>query len=389
LLKDSGAVRLSLGIFAWNEERAIQAALESLFNQSLFREFAARQNVCEIICLANGCTDHTAEVTGRIFEQQRREHLSADILTLKVANIPERGKNNAWNRFVHELSAPEASILFMMDADILIHQRETLWLMLQKLESCAEAHIVVDRPCKDLAFKRRKTMVERLSLAAAQTTRAGDGQLCAQLYGIRAETARNIYLPRDLAACEDGFIKSLACTDFLAHEVWLRRIAKADGAEHTFEAYTSFASLLKNQKRQALGQTIVHVLVDRELKSWPLEKRLRMGETLRLKDAADTQWLKRLLAEHLTRVRWFWRLYPDLLTQRFRWLARLNWPERLLCLPAAAVGCCGTLLGAWLAFRALKQGCTNYWPKAKRIGFERALLTKDLIQSNTLAKTGK
>jgi hypothetical protein len=303
--------------------------------------------------------------------------------------IPERGKNNAWNQFVHKFSAPQASVLFMMDADIHLHQPETLWRMLQTLEDSAEANIVVDRPCKHLAFKRRKSLMERLSLGAAQTTLAGEGQLCAQLYGIRSQTARSIYLPKDLAASDDGFIKCLACTDMLAHEVWPRRIAKADGAEHTFEAYTSIASLLKNQKRQALGQAIVHVLVDRELKSWPLGQRLRMAETLKAKDAADPQWLKRLLAQHLSRVRFFWRLYPGLLKQRFRWLSKLSWSKRLLCLPAAIAGCVGSLLGAWLAFRALKKGCTDYWPKAKRLGFEQALNPNNLIQSKTLAKTGE
>jgi hypothetical protein len=229
---------------------------------------------------------------------------------------------------------------------------------------------------------------ERLSLAAAQATLAGDGQLCGQLYGIRSEIARNIYLPKDLAACEDGFIKSLVCTDFLTHAVFPSRIVQADEAEHTFEAYTSLVSLLRNQKRQALGQTIVHVLVDCELNSWPLEQRRRMGESLKAKDAADPQWLKKLLADHLRRARYCWRLYPGLLSQRFRWLSKLNWSNRLMGLPAAVAGSFGTLLGSWLAFRALRQGCTNYWPKAKRLGFERVPLPHGLIQPKPLAKTG-
>jgi glycosyltransferase involved in cell wall biosynthesis len=389
LPKDKGGLYLSLGIFAWNEEVAIRATLESLFKQSLFGELSLRNSSCEVVCVANGCTDRTAEVAEEVFARQRSGHLFVETLSLRVVNIPERGKNNAWNQFVHKFSAPEASMLFMMDADIHLHRLETLWRMVQTLEGGPESNIVVDRPCKHLAFKRRKSLMERLSLGAAQTTLAGEGQLCAQLYGIRTQTARNIYLPKDLAACEDGFVKCLACTDFLTHEVWSQRIAKADSAEHTFEAYTSINSLLKNQKRQALGQAIVHVLVDRELKSWPLDQRLRMAETLRAKDAGDPEWLKRLLAQHLSRARFFWRLYPGLLKQRFRWLSKLSWSKRLLSLPAAVAGSFGSLLGAWLAFRALKKGCTDYWPKAQRLGFERALLPNDLIQPKTLAKTGE
>jgi hypothetical protein len=261
--------------------------------------------------------------------------------------------------------------------------------MLRGLEGDPQANVVVDRPCKDIAFKRRKSLRERLSLASARTTLAGEAQLCAQLYGIRAETARNIYLPKDLAACEDGFIKSLVCTDFLTHEVWPQRLALAEGAEHTFEAYTSLASLLRNQKRQALGQTIVHVLVDRELKSKPLNQLLQMAETLKGLDAADPQWLKRLVAEHLKRVRFFWRLYPGLLTQRFRCLSRLSFSQRLVCWPAACAGSLGALFGSWWAFRALKRGCTNYWPKAERFGFDPAALAGSLTREETLMKIGK
>lgn len=382
-------MRLALGIFAWNEESSIRSMLELLFKQSLFSELGREGSTCQLLCVANGCTDRTAEVAERIFSEQKQQHPFGHVFRCEVASLPERGKNNAWNQFVHRLSAREAQVLFMMDADILIHQPQTIWRMLQRLERDPQANVVVDRPCKDIAFKRRKSVRERLSLAAAQATRAGEAQLCAQLYGIRAETARNIYLPRDLAACEDGFIKSLVCTDFLTHEIWPQRLVTAEGAEHTFEAYTTPAALVRNQKRQALGQAIVHVLVDRELNSLPLNQRLRMAETLKGRDAADPQWLKRLIAEHLKRVRYFWRLYPGLATQRLRVLSRMNFFRRLACLPAAWAACCGTLLGSWLAFRALKQGCTDYWPKAERFGFDQASIPGNLRPQGTLVKTGE
>jgi hypothetical protein len=91
----------------------------------------------------------------------------------------------------------------------------------------------------------------------------------------------------------------------------------------------------------------------------------------------------------LRRARHFWRLYPGLLTQRFRWFSKLTWPKRLACLPAAVAGSCGVLLGSWLAARALKKGCTDYWPKAKRLGLEPALLPNNLVEPNTLLKTGE
>jgi hypothetical protein len=258
----------------------------------------------------------------------------------------------------------------MMDADILIHRPDTLWNMLVTLENDAEASVAVDRPCKDILFKARKSLRERLSLAASRATQAGEAQLCGQLYCIRAEVARNIYLPRDLAACEDGFIKALVCTDFLTHEVWPRRIRLAELAEHTFEAYTSPAAILKNQKRQMIGQTIVHILVDDYLKGLPLAERQRLADTLKAREAADPPWLKRLISAHLQRTRFFWRLYPGLLGDRFKRLGKLGVIKRVACFPAAAAGVCAALCSSFMASRALRAGCTDYWPRADRAGLK-------------------
>ena len=81
-------------------------------------------------------------------------------------------------------------------------------------------------------------------------TQASAAQVTGQLYCIRAAAARNIYLPRDLAACEDGFIKTLISADFLTRPASPARIMQADDASHVFEAYSSIGDILKNQKRR-------------------------------------------------------------------------------------------------------------------------------------------
>src|SRR4029077_14790990 len=126
------------------------------------------------------------------------------------------------------------------------------------------------------------------------------------LYCIRSEIARNIYLPRDLGACEDGFIKALVCTDFLSRPVLADRIRVAEGAEHTFEAYTSPAAIFRNQKRQMIGQTVVHILMDQYLPTLSPQERLTMAEFLRNKDRDDPIWLKRLISSHLRQIRYWW-----------------------------------------------------------------------------------
>ncbi len=361
-------VYVSLAIFAWNEEAGIEATLRSLFQQTFFAELSRRHLACEIVCVVNGCSDRTPQVAARIFEEQIARHPHADAFQCRVAELAERGKLNAWNQFVHSLSAREADYLLLMDADILIHRPATLQNMLAALEQDPVASIAVDRPCKDLQFKPNKSLRERLSLAAARMTATASAQLCAQLYVIRAEVARNIYLPKDLPACEDGFIKALVCTDFLTDALKPQRIRLAADAEHTFEAYTSLPTILKNQKRQIIGQTVVHILVDRYLKSLPLSEKLRLGQTLKDKERLDPSWLKGLIDEHLRNTRFFWQLYPGLLGYRFKRWAGLSPLMRLSCSPAVLGGFVFSLLSALLAYRFLKRGSTDYWPRAERAG---------------------
>ena len=351
--------------------------LESVFQQSLFAELGRRGRRCEIICVTNGCTDRTPEVVAEFFARKSSEHSDAANFSCRVMNVAQRGKINAWNRFVHSFSARDAKYLFMMDADILIHPRETLWNMVNTLENNVEASVSVDLPLKDISFKQRKTFWERMSLGASQMTGSASAQLCGQLYCIRAEVARNIYLPKDLCACDDGFIKALVCTDFLMHQVWPWRIVAAADAAHTFEAYVSPGGILKNQKRQMIGQTIVHVLVDNYLKKLPTVKRMKLAAALSEKEELDPNWLKQLIGEHLRRTRFWWQLYPGLLSHRFKRLASLSWFKRLACFPAALAGFFVALVSSFLAYTSLKKGATNYWPRAERgrlkgFGLERA-----------------
>ncbi len=357
---------VSIGIFAWNEAGVIDSTLRSLFAQTLFAELSRRNQHAEVLCVTNGCTDRTAEIAEGIFGEQRARHPAARHFTARVCNVVTRGKLNAWNQFVHLLSAPEARFLFMMDADIDIRLSGTLWNMLRALERNPEAQIATDLPRKDISLKAHPSWSERLSLAAARMTTSAQAQLCAQLYCIRAAAARNIFLPRDLSACEDGFIKALVCTDSLTRPVQPDRICVAPDAEHVFEAYTSPAAILRNQKRQVIGQTMVHLLVDRCLRELPVEHKRGLAATLRHRENEDPAWLKRLIAEHLRRTRFFWRLYPGLSSQRFARLAALPPLARLACFPSACAGTVATLLASFLAYRALKSGCTDYWPKAAR-----------------------
>jgi glycosyltransferase involved in cell wall biosynthesis len=356
------ATSIAIGIIAWNEEAAIAAMLESLFAQTLFAELSAQHMRCEIICVVNGSTDRTADVARQVFEKHQREHPRKHTFAARVVEVEKRGKINAWNLFVHELSSREAQFMFLADADIILNEPQTLWNMYRALESNSTALVSTDSPIKDIALKPRRTLMERISLAASRMTQSAAAQLTGQLYCIKANVARNIYLPADLAACEDGFIKALACTYFLTHEVRPKHIVVAPKASHLFEAYVSLRDILNNQKRQLIGQTIVHLLVDRELKQLPLEQKLNLAEALREREAADPNWLKLLIAEHMRRTRHSWQLFPNLLSSRFKRLKGLRGTQRITHLPVALAGIAVSLLASYRAHRALRAGYVNYWP---------------------------
>ncbi len=107
------------------------------------------------------------------------------------------------------------------------------------------------------------------------------------------------------------------------------------------------------------------------MKALPLAQRLRLATTLKELDRADPPWLKRLIREHLRKKRFFWRLYHGLLTHRLASLAQLPALDRLRCLPAALGGSLAALIACWMAFRTLKTGSIDYWPRPERLGLDR------------------
>lgn len=357
--------RISIAVRAWNEEAVIRRTLESLFTQSLFAELSARGESCEILCIPNGCTDRTAEIAAAVFAEQEKSHPFAEAFTCSVQNSPVAGRNHTWNTFVHGLSCPGAAFLFLMDSDIHFDRGETLFNMYRALLDDPEASVASDRPVKDVSLKPQKSWQDRLSLATSDMNGATQGLMTGQLYCIRADVARRLYLPKELGSTDDGFIKAVVCTDFFACELNPGRIVVAKNASHVFEAYTSVGEVLKNQKRQMIGQTILHVLVE-YLKTLPPAQRANLADTLRHKEEASPDWVSRLVAEHLHRVRYFWRLFPDAVSFRFKRWWRMRGMKRLTHLPATLIGFAMTMIACAQAWRHFKRGQMHFWPKAAR-----------------------
>ncbi len=339
--------------------------LASLFEQSIFSELAAQGRSCEIVCLANGCTDGTVAVTREIFAEVVRTHPHADGIRAWVADIPEPGRNNAWNRFMHELSAAEAKYLCVMDADILFDQPHTIRRVYQELESNSQLGGASDWPVKNIGRNGKATFREKMSAATSEMTGTIKGRLNGMLYMLRAEVARNLYLPRDLVANDDGFFKAAICTDFFQRPSNPDRVVSVREATHLYEPYLTLPEILKNQKRQMIGQTAVHVLIG-YLETLPLEQRRDLAETLHANEVRDPDWLKKLINAHLARTRYFWRLFPGIVGFRWKRLGQLRGWKKVTHFPAAAAGFVVTMIACYEAARFLRRGVTNYWPKASR-----------------------
>ena len=356
---------LSIGVRAWNEEAVIRQSLQSVFQQSIFEELSKRGECCEVLCIPNGCADRTAEIAAQVFREQKRTHVFADSFVCRVDDVKEAGRNNTWNLFMHDFSHPQSKFLFLMDSDIMFNERATLFNMYRALLDDSRACVSTDQQIKDISFKKRKSWKDRLSLATSEMTGTLQGRFSGQIYCIRAELARRIYLPKDLGAPDDGFIKGVVCTNFFTEKLDPSRIVVAKNASHIYEAYTSPGDILKNQKRQMIGQATVHVLLE-YVRQLPLEQRLDLARTLREIEEADPIWLRKQLDLHLQKARYFWRLFPGILTFRVkRWL-KLTGKRRVTHLPAAVAGFLVTSIAGARAFRHLKSGQTHYWPKATR-----------------------
>jgi hypothetical protein len=252
-----------------------------------------------------------------------------------------------------------------MDADIILNKPDTLELLIGELERDPHLDCASGFPLKYIARKARPSFRERLSLAGSDMTDSTTGRLSGMLYCMRAAIARNLYLPRDIIAVDDGFLKAAICTDFFRAPVDPSRVTAVRGATHLYEPYLSLGDFLNNQKRQMIGQTTVHVAIE-YLKTLPEPDRASLGATLKRSDSRDPDWLKRQVNVHLARNRSFWRLFPGIIGLRWHRLMKLSGRRRLTHFPAAAVGCAATLLACWRASRFLRRGLSAYWPKTAR-----------------------
>ena len=324
-------MRVSIGILAWNAEHRIARTLEALFDQDIFDPGVSAASAVEVVCVSNGCTDNTEHAAAQAFETARAR-CSHPGLTCRVCPVAEAGKTNAWNRYVHEFSDPEADYIVLMDDDIWFTQPDTISLLVLALESDTQAHCAVDAPIKDIASRTRKTLFERLSLAMSRLNRSEDPQLCGQLYCARASAIRRIWMPAGLVL-DDGFLKPMFVMDVLSAPKNIARLVRVPDASHVFEACSAPRELLAHERALRISGTLAALAIEH------LRERADAGENageyVARRNAEDPGWYHALVRKQIAERGWrvvratSWRL------RRLREFAPL---DALRFLPIALIG---------------------------------------------------
>ncbi len=294
--------QLSVALRTWNEEAVVRRALHALFSQSLFAELHRRRERCEIICIADGCTDRTAAIAAKVLAEQSRSHPFGEVFSCRVEQILEVGQNKAWNLFVHEHSDREAKFLFVLDSGIAFNRGDSLFDMYAALLERPEACVASDRRIVGAGLSMGNSLFNRISIAAIDVTGSIQGRLAGRPYCMRADVARRIWLPKDLEATDEDFIKAIVCTDFLTRAPRPHRVIVLGSGSHVHEVHLPVREILNSHSRRIIARTTLQLLI-KYLKCLPLEQRTNLAATLRHKDETDSVWLKWLIEDQLSRIK--------------------------------------------------------------------------------------
>jgi glycosyltransferase involved in cell wall biosynthesis len=344
-------LKVSIGILAHNEEFNIVETLQSLFTQDVFQRFPT-----EVVIVANGCSDDTAAIARRILADNRS--VWSERGSARVEDIVTPGKANAWNQFVHQFSATDASILVLMDADITFLNTNTISSMIATLKSSPRAVVCVDRPVKDIELRTERKFLERLLVTATPKISPDNVPLCGQLYCALSARLRQITLPVEIIG-EDGFLRALLLTRGFTEQEDLGQIILDSSAAHSFESVATLRELFKHEKWLIAG-TIVNTLLFERF--WAESSANRSAMSLMQEWLArDSQWLPRYIRSQVDSRGW--NLVPrEYWTRRWSRLRGRSMKSMILRFPVAVIAAIVDLVIFVAAISDVRRGrAFRYW----------------------------
>ena len=335
----------SIIILGRNESGTIRRCLTDLAAQGFV---AGADAPVEVLVVPNGCTDDTAAVAracAPLFA-----HLPH--LTFRVEELPEGGKARSWNQAVHELSDPDAELLFFLDADIVLAHHDVLARMAQRL-SCPTVAAVSGRPVKDSALKERPSAIDRFSLAASRETQYEDA-INGSLYVARARDLRRIWMPNETPG-EDGFLNAMVTTDGFRQAAPRRRVVQLREPTHYYEA-VGVGGFVRHERRIIVGTVINRWLFEH---MHAMQSEVSLGEWVRERNAHDPAWVQKLVDSKVAGRRWVVPI--GMVLHR---LARRGqgWGRYLAGLPLRMAATALTLPSVLQANSTLRRrGAAGYW----------------------------
>lgn len=204
----------SIAVFAHNEAKNIQQALESI-------SVNARDKSITIYVLVNGCSDSTAD---------KVRESAAHIENLWLLETDLADKAGTWNLFIHEVLSDktllEVETCFFMDGDVALAP-DTLSLLASALDEnpSAEAAGAMPATGRDRDAWRNRMVFNRM--------------LAGNCYALRSSFIQHIresdvWMPVGLIG-EDFFVSWLVASD-----VWRQSLSELDGTRCIFHQKAEF-----------------------------------------------------------------------------------------------------------------------------------------------------
>jgi glycosyltransferase involved in cell wall biosynthesis len=240
--------RISLGIFAHNEEANVACAIRQL------QRTKWTSPAVDIFLLANGCTDRTVSIAAVV----DAEFDWPQGVSFSVIEVPATGKSATWNYFVHELIGADTEAIVFADCDIDFGGPETISALVRLLDGSPDANCAVSKPVRVIDSSTK--WFGRVA-AKAPATYDSKTAVAGHLYCLRASFARRTWLPDGLPA-EDGFVRAIVLTDLFTISENLSRIASDESVQHKFVPVDTLREWIRHESRLLVGSTINFLIYD-------------------------------------------------------------------------------------------------------------------------------
>lgn len=344
-------LRIDVGVFAHNEEANIAELIKGLGKQDIF----AKPDISIAVhILANGCSDQTVACA-----QEAVSNLPASVeYAFRVHDFPAPGKSRTWNTFVHKQSNSESDLLILMDGDIRIHVPDALSRLVSAFIVRPNLHVNNSRPVKNLELINRKLgLVERMILSGGGSLNDWRKSICGQLYAIRADVARGLWMPIGLPV-EDGFLRAMVLTDCLSRAEDLDRIDGEEDVWHEYESENTISGLVRHQQRIIMGSAINAMLFAVIRRDAP---KFEDARALLKAAAEDDSWLARTEKRELPT--WPYGYVPfSFLTKRLSGPSRsILWQRPVAFLSLIAGFTFDALVYLLATIRMAVKGAADHW----------------------------